>query len=146
MDEEELASGDKSTPNRSKTDANSKASEKKKSSIKSLISSIPVKTVPVPADSSAVAEEEVEETKAKNDEDDEVEILDEEKGLSPEVVLSKGDKIRVSYKDGNRYDAKIIQWRKEDGASCQFLVHYQGWNVRHDEWIERSRDAIQQDN
>ena len=69
------------------------------------------------------------------------EILDEEKGLSPEVVLSVGDKIRVSYKDGNRYDAKIIKWRKEDGASCQYLVHYKDWNARHDEWIERSRIA-----
>ena len=63
--------------------------------------------------------------------------------LSPEVVLSVGDKIKVFYKDDALYDAKIIKWRKEDGAGCQFLVHYQGWNARHDEWIERGREAIQ---
>ena len=58
-------------------------------------------------------------------------------------MLSVGDKIKVFYKDDALYDAKIIKWRKEDGAGCQFLVHYQGWNARHDEWIERSREAIQ---
>ena len=63
--------------------------------------------------------------------------------LSPEVVLSVGDKIKVFYKDDTLYEARIVKWRKEDGASCQFLVHYQGWNARHDEWIERSREAIQ---
>ena len=61
--------------------------------------------------------------------------------LSPEVVLSVGDKIKVFYKDDALYEAKIIKWRKEDGASCQFLVHYQGWNARFDEWIERGRIA-----
>ena len=63
--------------------------------------------------------------------------------LSPEVVLSVGDKIKVFYKDDTLYEARIVKWRKEDGAGCQFLVHYQGWNARHDEWIERSREAIQ---
>ena len=67
---------------------------------------------------------------------------EDDKGLSPEVVLSVGDKIMVSYKDSARYEAKILKWRKEAGGSCQFLVHYQGWNVRHDEWIERNREAL----
>ena len=54
--------------------------------------------------------------------------------------LAVGDKIKVFYKDGALYDAKIIK-RREDGASCEFLVHYHGWNKRSDEWIKRGRIA-----
>ncbi|CAI4230447.1 unnamed protein product [Auanema sp. JU1783] len=35
------------------------------------------------------------------------------------------------------YDAKIID-KKQEGPETAFLIHYQGWHKRHDEWITQT--------
>ena len=54
-----------------------------------------------------------------------------------------GDRIKVFYGKGKNlclYEAKIIG--TEEGENGRdYLVHYNGWNTRYDEWISESRIA-----
>ncbi|XP_053407670.1 AT-rich interactive domain-containing protein 4B-like isoform X2 [Mercenaria mercenaria] len=55
--------------------------------------------------------------------------------------LPAGAKLRVRYgkgKNTREYEAKILEVSSDPGPA-QYLVHYQGWNTRHDEWVGRDR-------
>ena len=52
------------------------------------------------------------------------------------------------YKFDMIYEAKVIKTKEIPGAVAagerwplKYLVHYQGWNARYDEWIRRARIA-----
>ena len=52
------------------------------------------------------------------------------------------------YKFDMIYEAKVIKTKEIPGAAAsverwplKYLVHYQGWNARYDEWIRRARIA-----
>lgn len=66
--------------------------------------------------------------------------LDDEEVLSS-ALYKPGDRIKVFYGKGKNlclYEAKIIG--TEEGESGRdYLVHYNGWNTRYDEWINESR-------
>lgn len=69
---------------------------------------------------------------------------DEEKqDLAPNVDTQVGDKIKVYYRSNQVYEAKVIKLKEPKDAEKypRFLVHYQGWNARYDEWIKRERIA-----
>ncbi|XP_041351844.1 AT-rich interactive domain-containing protein 4B-like isoform X2 [Gigantopelta aegis] len=54
---------------------------------------------------------------------------------------SQGTKLKVRYGRGKNqkiYEAKVLEVRKE-GSHKTYLVHYAGWNNRHDEWIRHER-------
>jgi len=55
--------------------------------------------------------------------------------LEPNVECQVGDKIKVFWRHGQIYEAKIMKAGK-DKKEGKFYVHYQGWNQRYDEWIE----------
>ena len=60
--------------------------------------------------------------------------------LEPHVHVASGDKIRVFYKFDNIYEAKVKRVQARDNCKWpRYLVHYQGWNARYDEWIKRSK-------
>ncbi|XP_040569604.1 uncharacterized protein [Lepeophtheirus salmonis] len=64
--------------------------------------------------------------------------------LSPDVDVRVGDKIKVFYIRGIIYDAKVIKCQEQEKNNSKwprYYVHYQGWNARYDEWINRSRIA-----
>eukprot|EP00095_Tigriopus_kingsejongensis_P001533 snap_masked-scaffold214_size254108-processed-gene-0.9 protein:Tk01533 transcript:snap_masked-scaffold214_size254108-processed-gene-0.9-mRNA-1 annotation:"at-rich interactive domain-containing protein 4b" len=70
--------------------------------------------------------------------------VDEEKqDLADHVNVEVGDKIKVYYRHNQVYEAKVIKMRDPKGGERwpKFLVHYQGWNARYDEWIKRSKIA-----
>ena len=51
---------------------------------------------------------------------------------------------QVFYKFDTIYEAKVIKTKEIPGAGerwPKYLVHYQGWNARYDEWIKRGRIA-----
>lgn len=55
--------------------------------------------------------------------------------------LPVGSKLRVKYgkgKNTREYEAKVLEVNVDSGPP-QYLVHYQGWNNRHDEWVGRDR-------
>ncbi|XP_039259937.2 uncharacterized protein LOC120336341 isoform X1 [Styela clava] len=56
----------------------------------------------------------------------------------------QGDRLKVKYGQGKTfkiYDAKILQVKPPEGPGevTEYLVHYQGWNARHDEIIKPHR-------
>ncbi|XP_014243537.1 AT-rich interactive domain-containing protein 4B isoform X2 [Cimex lectularius] len=61
-------------------------------------------------------------------------------------AVSIGDKLQVCYEptlsheSKVTYEAKVLNVREEDGEKL-YLVHYNGWNSRYDEWIKMSRIA-----
>merc|ERR1712226_1742375 len=58
--------------------------------------------------------------------------------LKPNVECQVGDKIKVFWRHGQIYEAKIMKSGK-DKKEGKFYVHYQGWNQRYDEWITRGK-------
>merc|ERR1712223_284789 len=60
--------------------------------------------------------------------------------LEPNVECQVGDKIKVFWRHGQIYEAKIMKAGK-DKKEGKFYVHYQGWNQRYDEWITRGKIA-----
>lgn len=49
----------------------------------------------------------------------------------------------ATFKDlDRRYDAKVVKVDASRGAEC-YLIHYTGWNSRHDAWlpIDRTFDS-----
>ena len=49
---------------------------------------------------------------------------------------------QVFYKFDTIYEAKVIKSKVvKDERWPKYLVHYQGWNARYDEWIKRGRIA-----
>ena len=60
--------------------------------------------------------------------------------LKPNVECQVGDKIKVFWRHGQIYEAKIMKAGK-DKKEGKFYVHYQGWNQRYDEWITRGKIA-----
>ncbi|XP_052766988.1 AT-rich interactive domain-containing protein 4A-like isoform X2 [Mya arenaria] len=78
--------------------------------------------------------------KAKSENGDEKEKDKEEDPFQNPENLPVGSKMRVRYGTGSHtreYEAKIL----EVGTLGPklYLVHYAGWNTRHDEWIGRDR-------
>jgi Ras-related protein Rab-1A len=66
----------------------------------------------------------------------------EKQHLAPHVDVDVGDRIKVFYKQNTIYEAKVIRSQQRPGEKWpRFLVHYQGWNARYDEWIKRFRIA-----
>ena len=56
---------------------------------------------------------------------------------------SENDRIHVRYGKGKTirlYQAKIVGVESSE-AGHSYLVHYNGWNTRYDEWIEEDRIA-----
>ena len=67
---------------------------------------------------------------------------DDKQHLEAKIVVIVGDKIKVFYKSNTIYEAKVIKVQERANYRWpRYLVHYQGWNARYDEWIERSRVA-----
>merc|ERR1712071_505732 len=60
--------------------------------------------------------------------------------LEPNVECQVGDKIKVFWRHGQIYEAKIMKAGK-DKKEGKYYVHYQGWNQRYDEWITRGKIA-----
>lgn len=59
--------------------------------------------------------------------------------IGKDVEVNVGDKIRVKYSKGSGehvYEAKVL---KTNLSKPAYWVHYNGWNIRYDEWIPRSR-------
>jgi len=56
-----------------------------------------------------------------------------------QVVYKVGDKLRVKYgRDSFKlYNAKVVDVKTDPNNEVQYLVHYTGWNSRHDEWIKQ---------
>lgn len=57
------------------------------------------------------------------------------------AIYQPGDRIKVTYGKGKNqchYEAKIIGIEEGENAR-DYLVHYNGWNTRYDEWINESR-------
>ena len=65
---------------------------------------------------------------------------EEAQHLEPNVECQVGDKIKVFWRHGQIYEAKIMKAGK-DKKEGKFYVHYQGWNQRYDEWITRGKIA-----
>lgn len=58
-------------------------------------------------------------------------------------MYKPGDRIKVFYGKGKNqclYEAKIIGL-EEGETGRDYLVHYNGWNNRYDEWINEARIA-----
>ena len=56
-------------------------------------------------------------------------------------MYKSGDRIKVLYGKGKNqclYEAKIIGSEAGENGR-EYLVHYNGWNTRYDEWIAESR-------
>ena len=67
---------------------------------------------------------------------------EEPQHLKPSVECSLGDKIKVFWRHGLIYEAKIIKVDRPEAEKWpKYYVHYQGWNQRYDEWITRGRIA-----
>ena len=67
---------------------------------------------------------------------------EEPQHLKPSVECSLGDKIKVFWRHGLIYEAKIIKVDRPEAEKWpKYYVHYQGWNQRYDEWIARGRIA-----
>ncbi|XP_064621700.1 AT-rich interactive domain-containing protein 4B-like isoform X2 [Lineus longissimus] len=52
-----------------------------------------------------------------------------------------GTKLKVKYGRGRNhkvYEAKVVESEEEHGT-MSYLVHYNGWNTRYDEWIRKDR-------
>ena len=82
-------------------------------------------------------------TKRKKDDEEMVDV----QHLTDEVKVSVGDKIRVFHHSYSLqleleyetiYEAKV-KYIQDQEPWPRYFVHYQGWNARFDEWIERSR-------
>lgn len=63
--------------------------------------------------------------------------------LSCNAILTQFYSFKVKYGHGptyKLYDAKVLQAKPPEvpGAQKEYLVHYAGWNARHDEWIPHS--------
>ena len=57
------------------------------------------------------------------------------------VEYPPGSKLKIKYGKGKNvkaYEAKVLDC-KSDGGSMNYLVHYNGWNVRYDEWVKKDR-------
>ncbi|CAL8081155.1 unnamed protein product [Orchesella dallaii] len=75
--------------------------------------------------------------------------IKEEKPIAPPVEppppkimdIRLGDKLEVYYpkSEGKTYEAKVIDINEKNES---FLVHYNGWNQRYDEWIDRARVSV----
>ena len=53
------------------------------------------------------------------------------------------DRVLVLYGKGKgllTYEAKVVEI-EESEERCDYLVHYNGWNNRYDEWIDSSKIA-----
>lgn len=69
-----------------------------------------------------------------------------------DVTLNTNRKLNgLEFKEGYRleardhlgdkwWDAKIVE---VDHEGCEVLVHFQGWNGRHDEWIKMDSPRLQ---
>jgi hypothetical protein len=52
-----------------------------------------------------------------------------------------GSRLKVKYGKGKTtklYEAKVLDCRLDEG-NMRYFVHYNGWNVRYDEWVKRDR-------
>jgi len=58
----------------------------------------------------------------------------------PQILLKNtpevGMEVDVQWSDDNTYKAKIVE---VEGEEC--LVHYKGWNIKHDEWLSTKTDT-----
>lgn len=57
-----------------------------------------------------------------------------------QILYKVGDRLKVKYgkEKFKLYTAKVMEMKMEDGEAC-YLVHYTGYNSRHDEWILGSK-------
>ncbi|CAH1262965.1 ARID4A [Branchiostoma lanceolatum] len=87
------------------------------------------------------SEEEEDEAEATKDQKKEEEDPSDEDEKHPLGDYGIGDKIRVKYGRGRQqriYEAKVLEAEMEEGE-LMYYVHYAGWNVRYDEWINLDR-------
>ncbi|XP_076317762.1 histone acetyltransferase KAT8-like isoform X1 [Tachypleus tridentatus] len=68
-----------------------------------------------------------------------VEFYDENNGTEP--LLEIGEHYMVRRSDNTWHPAEIIQIRRsdQDGRKFEYYVHYEGYNRRLDEWVEKDR-------
>ncbi|KAI1286199.1 AT-rich interactive domain-containing protein 4B [Halotydeus destructor] len=62
--------------------------------------------------------------------------------IGKDVEVTIGAKVKIRWSGNNKqlYDAKVLKAEKNPDITKQrFLVHYNGWNTRYDEWIKRKR-------
>ncbi|TRY72004.1 hypothetical protein TCAL_05405 [Tigriopus californicus] len=77
------------------------------------------------------------------DDEDDIPVANEKQDLLDHVNVEIGDKIKVYYRHNQVYEAKVIKIREPKTGERwpKYLVHYQGWNARYDEWVKRSKIA-----
>ena len=54
--------------------------------------------------------------------------------LPPEVLFPVSSKVEALDEAGTWYEAKVVDERGQ-GAAREYLVHYNGWKARYDEWV-----------
>ncbi len=80
--------------------------------------------------------------KVGENEEDDGQQVEEEQHLASNVEVHLGDRLKVFYKLNTIYEAKVIKIQERpDEQWPRYMVHYQGWNARYDEWIKRSKIA-----
>ncbi|XP_026819306.1 AT-rich interactive domain-containing protein 4B-like [Rhopalosiphum maidis] len=51
------------------------------------------------------------------------------------TLVVVGDHLLVYYNQNQLYEAKVLKMRNIDGV-MKYYIHYTGWNLRYDEWID----------
>lgn len=66
-------------------------------------------------------------------------------GVEPSKTgYEEGNRVLIWYGKGKQqltYEAKIIGVDRVESGHKEYLVHYSGWNIRYDEWVDESRIA-----
>ncbi|XP_014673418.1 PREDICTED: AT-rich interactive domain-containing protein 4B-like [Priapulus caudatus] len=73
--------------------------------------------------------------------DNDREALEAPSGGSSSQGYSIGERVNIRYGHGENqsvYEAKVVEIGEEHGDRT-YMVHYQGWNFRYDEWVKASR-------
>ena len=58
--------------------------------------------------------------------------------------IEVGDKLKVFYHENKvTYEAKVLEisYLTQGDGEYSYLVHYNGWNQRYDEWVKKDRIA-----
>ncbi|XP_035671737.1 LOW QUALITY PROTEIN: AT-rich interactive domain-containing protein 4B-like [Branchiostoma floridae] len=92
------------------------------------------------------SDDEEDDTETKDQKKEDEASDDDEKPPLGDYAI--GDKIQVKYGRGRQqriYEAKVLEAEMEEGE-LMYYVHYAGWNVRYDEWINLDRIVGPADN
>ena len=55
------------------------------------------------------------------------------------ILYKIGDRVKVKYGKGSLFPAKVMDMKIDESNDQCYLVHYTGYNSRHDEWIKASK-------